>query len=120
MRDIGLLILRLGFGGVMLTHGLPKLMNFNEYAQQFPALFGVPPKVNLSLAIGAEVFCSLLVIIGFKTKYVTLPLVATMFTAFFIIHAADPFQVKELALLYMMAFITLFFTGAGKYSVDKE
>lgn len=119
MRDIGLLILRLAFGGTMLSHGLPKLMNFSEYAGKFPTLFGLPAEVNLALAIGAEVFCALLVIIGFKVKYVVIPLAITMFVAFFIIHAADPFQVKELAFLYMFAFIGLFFTGAGKYSVDK-
>ncbi len=120
MRDIGLLILRLTMGGVMLSHGLPKLMNYAEYSEKFPDPIGLGPTISLIAAIGSEVFCSLLVIIGFKTRYVVAPLIVTMLVAFFIVHANDPFQQKELAFLYLMGYIAIAFTGAGKYSVDKN
>jgi putative oxidoreductase len=41
-----------------------------------------------------------------------------MLVAAFIAHGSDPFGKKELALLYLVIFIFLLFTGSGKYSVD--
>jgi len=35
-------------------------------------------------------------------------------------HAGDPFAKKELGLFYMINFVVLFFTGPGKYSLDKK
>lgn len=120
MRDIGLLVFRLLFGLTMLVgHGLPKLMSFSEKSQTFPDYIGVGSTISLCLAIGAEVICALLLIIGFKTKYVVIPLAITMGVAFFIHHGADPFNQKELAFMYLIGYIALYFTGAGKYSVDK-
>jgi putative oxidoreductase len=120
MRDIGLLILRLAMGGTMLVHGLPKMMNFAEYSTKFPDPIGLGSQISLILAIFAEVFCALLVIIGFKTRYVVVPLIITMLVAFFIVHGADPFREKELAFLYLLGYISIAFTGAGKYSVDRN
>jgi putative oxidoreductase len=41
-----------------------------------------------------------------------------MSVAAFVAHAADPLQVKELSLLYLAVFASIFVTGAGKYSLD--
>jgi putative oxidoreductase len=64
------------------------------------------------------VFCSIAIILGFATRFVSIPLIITMFVAVFIIHADDPWQKKEFALLYLVPFLTLLFTGAGKFSLD--
>jgi putative oxidoreductase len=47
-----------------------------------------------------------------------IPPLITMLTAAFIIHAADPWAKQEFALLYAVAYLTLIFTGAGRYSLD--
>jgi putative oxidoreductase len=119
MSDVGLLLLRISVGGLMLVgHGWAKLSNFSAMSEKFADPLGVGPAMSLSLAVGAEVGCSLLLILGCATRLAAIPLAFTMFIAFFVIHGGDPFKVKELALLYMIAFITILFTGAGKYSVD--
>jgi putative oxidoreductase len=43
-----------------------------------------------------------------------------MVVAAFIIHGDDPFAKKEFALLYAIPFLTLVFTGAGKFSLDAK
>jgi putative oxidoreductase len=43
-----------------------------------------------------------------------------MLVAFIIAHDGDPFSKKEKSLMYLIAFIAIYFTGPGKYSVDKE
>ena len=40
--------------------------------------------------------------------------------AAFVAHGSDPFAKKELALLYLIGFSTLFLAGPGSYCVDKR
>lgn len=115
---LGLLALRLGFGGLMLTHGIPKLMNYSTLATQFPDPIGMGSQVSLLLAIGAEVGCSLLLILGLFTRLATLPLIITMLVAALIVHGADPFAKKEAALTFLISYVTLLMTGPGRYALD--
>ena len=46
------------------------------------------------------------------------PLMITMVVAAFVVHGADPFGKKELALLYGAGALTLMLTGAGRLSID--
>jgi putative oxidoreductase len=117
--DIGLLILRVSFGGMMLVaHGWGKLVGFAELSQKFPDPIGVGSTLSLSLAVGAEVFCALAIVLGLFTRLAAIPLIVTMLVAAFVIHADDPWAKKEFALLYLLPFLSLVFTGAGKYSLD--
>lgn len=47
------------------------------------------------------------------------PLWFTMFVAGVIVHAADPFGVKEMAFLYGTIYTVILFTGPGKFSIDR-
>lgn len=116
--DIGLLILRVGFGGTMLlSHGLGKLMAFSEHSASFPDPIGVGPTASMALAVFAEAVCAALVVLGIGTRLAAVPLIVTMAVAALVIHAADPWQKKEMAILYGTVFVALFFTGGGKYSL---
>lgn len=115
--DIGLLILRLGFGGLMLTHGIPKLEMLND-PSAFGDPIGVGPTLSLILCLIGEVLAPVLLIVGFKTKLAAIPAAITMAVAAFVVHGSDPLQNKEMALLYLVAFTALIFTGAGRYSID--
>lgn len=117
--DLGLLILRIGAGGLMLTHGFPKLLKlFGGEEIVFADPIGLGQGTTLALAVFAEFICAILVIIGLGTRLAVIPLIITMFTAGFVIHAADPFQRKELAIIYLSMYIVLLITGAGKHSLD--
>jgi putative oxidoreductase len=117
--DVALLLLRVGVGSLMcLGHGLGKLSSYSARAAEFSDPLGVGSPVSLALAIFAEFFCSIAVASGFLTRLSVIPLIATMSMAAFVIHAADPFRRKELALVYMLIFLILFIAGAGRYSLD--
>lgn len=114
-----LLLLRLAIGAFMLTHGLgkfPKL--FGEDPIQFADPIGLGLTTSLALAVFAEVFCSVLLILGFTTRFAAIPLLITMMVAAFIIHGNDGFGRQEVPLLYSLIYLTLIFVGAGKYSLD--
>lgn len=117
--SIGLLILRLGAGGLMATHGWGKLQmllagNFSKFSD--PIGLGKGP--SLVLATGAEFFCSLLVAAGLATRLAAAPVAFTMGVAAFVHHASDPLATKEPALVYLAVFVALMFTGPGALSLD--
>ncbi|MFC5626427.1 DoxX family protein [Algoriphagus winogradskyi] len=119
LEDIGLLALRLGAGGMIITHGYPKLLRlFGDDPIKFMDFLGLGPVVSLSLAVFAELLCGILVIIGFKIRLATIPLMITMLIAVFVAHASDPFGRKELPLLYFIVFFCILIFGAGKFSID--
>jgi len=118
--NLGLLLLRVGFGGMMLTHGIPKLLKMLSGDFSFGDPIGIGETTTLILAVLCEVFFQILVIIGFKTRLSAIPVIITMAVAAFVVHAADPFGIKEKAILYLIGFIAIALLGAGKYSVDKK
>ncbi|GMQ26347.1 hypothetical protein Aoki45_30290 [Algoriphagus sp. oki45] len=118
-QDLGLLLVRLLTGGMMLTHGIPKIGRLlGDGPVRFADPFGLGPEISLSMAIFAEVICSALIILGFKTRWATIPLMITMLVAAFYAHWDDPFGKKELPLLYFAAFMGLLLSGGGKFSLD--
>ena len=118
--DLGLLFLRLSIGCLMLFgHGLDKLLNFSEKSGAFPDPLGIGSTTSLALAVMAEALCSILLAAGLLTRIVVIPLISTMAVAAIFVHATDPWKIKELAVVYLAAFITLFITGGGRFSLDR-
>ncbi|MEX2219186.1 MAG: DoxX family protein [Phycisphaerales bacterium] len=125
LRSAGLLILRVGIGGYMMTHGWGKVqMVLAGEFDKFPAdPIGVGPNASLVLAALAEFVCAGLVVIGLGTRFAAAPVVFTMAVAAFVVHGSDPLlasggRSKEPALIFMIVFLSLIFTGAGRLSLD--
>lgn len=120
-KSVGLLVLRAGTGSFMLfQHGLGKLMSFSEKWHRFPDPLGIGSEFSMVLAVFAEFFCSIALILGIKTRLAAIPLFITMMVAVLIIHAYDPWSKKELPLLYAIPFLTLILTGGGRYSLTDK
>lgn len=117
--NLALLVLRIAIGCMMLVHGLPKLHTLmGEGPIQFADPIGAGVIPSLILAVFAEVFCSILVILGFGTRLAVIPLMVTMLVAIFLIHVPDGFQKQEVPGLYLLVYFFLFLAGSGKFSVD--
>ena len=117
--NILVLLLRISIAAFMITHGWPKLNKLLAGGEiQFGNPIGLGSGPSLILAVFAEFFCSIFIGIGLGTRLATIPLMITMFVAAFIAHGADPFGRKELALLYLLFYITLYVIGSRKYSID--
>ena len=118
LTDLGLLILRVSFGILMLTHGIPKLSKLFVSPITFPDPLGFGSGLSLVLALIGELIAPIFIMIGFKTKIAAIPATITMFVAAFIVHFGDPIETKEKALLFFFAFLVILLSGAGKFSVD--
>lgn len=117
--DLALFLLRLTVGILMLTHGMGKFTTlFGDEPIKFADPIGLGEPASLVLAVFAEVLCSILLIFGIATRLAAIPLLITMMVAFFIVHANDELGHKELPLIYLMIYLCLAITGAGKISVD--
>ena len=116
--DLALLLLRLTVGGLMLTHGIPKIDMLFESPIKFADPIGLGEPLSLVLTLIGEVVCPILIIIGYKTKLAAIPSVITMFVAAFVIHLNDDIGTKEKAILFLISFLVVFLAGAGKYSID--
>lgn len=134
--DFGLLIARVGFGLLMaFGHGLSKLWSDGSFGP--PAGFvqgvgnlGFPIPIFFAWSAGIAEFvaallvAALLVAAGLLTRPMALVLVFNMSVAAFGQHLNDPIFAKsppskELALLYLIPFLSLLFTGAGRFSADR-
>jgi putative oxidoreductase len=135
--SIGLLILRLGIGGFMLSHGWSKLqMLLAGDFDKFGDPIGLGSSLSLVLIVMAELVSPLLVIVGLAARFAAALSVIAMGVAAFVVHGSDPWSMetaaklfmsgeakswasKEPALLYLIPFLALVFTGAGRFSLDR-
>jgi putative oxidoreductase len=126
-RDWGLLLLRVGAGGMLLLlHGWGKLKGmfgmFGGEEWGFVGLaetIGFPlPKVFAVMAALVESVGALLIVIGLFTRWVAL-VVSLHFLVVVYWHLAhDPNMRYELAAMYLAVMLALALTGPGGLSVD--
>ena len=117
-QSLIILAARIAFGLMLLNHGVDKWFAMESASLSFPDPLGIGSMLSFSLVIFAEVFCSVGFIFGALYRLCLIPMIITMVVATFVIHANDPFAVKEQALVYLVIFTLMFFTGPGRFSVD--
>ncbi len=116
--NTALLLLRLGFGILLAHHGYQKFSNFHQTEGFMINFLGIGKAATTSLVIFAELFCSILVILGLFTRLACIPIIILFCVIIFKVTGADYFGKSELPTAYIIPFIALLFTGAGKFSVD--
>lgn len=120
LKDLGLALLRIGSSALLLTHGFSKFQKLISGDFEFGDPIGLGATPTLFLAVLAEFVCPILIILGFKTRWAAIFPAVTMVVAAFIVHSQDAIGVKEKALLFLIAFVSISLLGPGKYSIDKK
>lgn len=123
--DFALLVLRLFMGGTFLVYAIKKVQNFDNYVALFADKLDLPlPMLNLYLVIGFEGLGGILLIFGFLTRIVSIPLIVTMLTALFLVNLSNGFAASsfgvEVPLAYISILLVLFSFGAGSLSFDDK
>jgi putative oxidoreductase len=117
--NLGTFVLRVTFGLLLLIdHGLGKITHFSEYEFTFYNFLNIGHRWSLVLCIFAEVVCAGLLALGLFTRFAALVLVINFSVASFLALKGQPLEHREVALVFLAAFVTLLLTGPGKYSVD--
>jgi putative oxidoreductase len=119
--NLALLVLRVWFAVPLLTlHGWSKFIGFAERSQRFADPFGLGSVTSLALVVFAEVFCSLLLVVGLCTRLAATMCGIVMATAFAYAHGMR-FTGQgngELPFMFLGAFVALLLAGGGRYSID--
>ncbi|MDZ4747231.1 MAG: DoxX family protein [Saprospiraceae bacterium] len=118
VADAGILILRMGAGLLMATHGWAKLQGFSEKSGDFYNFLGLGDEISLALTVFAELFCSIFLVLGIGTRLFLIPLIIVTMVIVFVANGAETLGDKEHGILFLVPYITLMLTGPGKYSFD--
>lgn len=123
--DLGLLILRIAVGILMLLHGIAKLKGISGIEGMLNNA-GLPSFLAYGVYV-TEIVAPILVVIGYRTRLVSLVYIVGVLFAIFLAHSDSIFTLNkyggwgiELLGLYLFGAVTLFFTGAGNLAVSSS
>lgn len=119
LNETSLLALRVIAGLLMASlHGFGKIPPSDKLIGGVQSL-GFPMPVLFAWAAAlAELIGGVFLVVGFMTRPAALFMAFTMLVAAFGVHLADPWDVKELSLLYFGVSLIFATRGAGKFSID--
>ena len=116
--DVAALLLRIIIGSFFIYYGYMKLTMYDALLKGFPDPLGLGVPLTVNLVIFAEFFCGLLLLLGLFTRLAVFPMFINMTVVYFNVHVNDPFNEKQIALLYWLLLIVILILGSGKFSVD--
>jgi len=118
LAENGIFLLRVAVALLMLSHGVPKALEYETYVQSFPDPLNVGVEMSLRLILFAEIGCSVLLLLGLFGRFAAATLFIAMMVAVFVHHFHDVWPAQELPLLYASIYACLAFTGPGSVSID--
>jgi putative oxidoreductase len=125
-EDTGKLILRLILGILILTHGIPKVLNGIDPIGGMLVASGLPEFFKYGVYIG-EVVAPLLVIVGFHTRIGAWLIAVNMLFAIGLAHWHEVFAltqngtlVLEKQYMFMFSAIALALIGGGRFAINRK
>lgn len=119
--DWALLFLRVTSSLLLLQlHGLPKLLQFSEELQRIEDPFGLGAGPTLVLAIFAEVFCPLLILLGLGTRLACVPILVLLLVSLLLVHPQWSLAEGQFAWLLLIIFSTLAISGGGRITANRR
>ena len=117
----GLALIRIVTGSLMIYHGVEvfdadKIKGYEQwlYDLKFPS-----PLVMAYLGKGGELVCGVLLVLGLFTRFAALLLAIIMTTVCFGMGNGKLFTDDQHPFLFVLLSLLFFFTGPGKWSLDK-
>ena len=123
---VGILVLRvIIFGTLFMKHGTPKLFDFHGELigdGGYPNVFHLGQVGTLLIATFADGICSMLVVLGFATRWAVLYSFCNFTVGWGVVHGfaftGTEGRIAEQITLYLVACVAVFCLGPGKYSID--
>jgi len=126
MEDVGKLVLRITMAGLILFHGIAKIMHGVSFIGGALASNHIPSFVAYGVYIG-EVIAPLFVISGKWTRIASLVVVFNMIVAIALEAYRNTFVIQrtgawalEAEAFYLLTALVIFFIGAGRFSVGRS
>lgn len=123
--DLGLLILRFGTGGLMMFHGIYKMIHGHDFIRTVLQNKGLPEFLWIGVPT-AEVLAPLLLILGIITRISSILITFVMLLSIYLAFGLEAFELNkfggmnaEYNIFFIFASLALSLTGPGKYSLNK-
>lgn len=119
--DKALLFFRIAAGvGMIHTHGMKKLLDFQAEVANIPDPLGIGGYPSALIAVFINIVCAGLVVVGFFTRLNALCILSLTLMGLLVVHASDPWSVRDIPYMYSLAFGLISWLGAGRYSLDRQ
>ncbi|WP_430809403.1 MULTISPECIES: HvfX family Cu-binding RiPP maturation protein [unclassified Carboxylicivirga] len=122
-EDWALLAMRLTLAYGFYDPAIRKFGNIPATAEWFASLHYPLPTVSVLLAGAVEFAGFFLLMLGFFTRYISIPLMFIMLLAIFTVHLGNGFSAAdggfEVPLYYLVMLFVLFSKGPGRFSIDE-
>ncbi|VAW77602.1 FIG035246: DoxX family protein [hydrothermal vent metagenome] len=124
---ISMLGLRVLLAYEYLDAGIEKYNGKNWFGGDDPTIFVfpfnlIPADVNWFMVTWVELIGGVAILLGFATRFFSASLIILTIVAIFAVHAGNGYNVGDngykLPLIYLVMFVPLLFSGAGKLSID--
>ena len=120
ISSFGVVFIRLAFGYHLLYYSWESVMSFDVSSDaDFLLSLGIPFPTMMAWAYLLTEFiggCAL--IVGFKVRLISIPLIVTFLVAYFLVHKGDPYLDSFQALQMLAVSFFFLFNDSGKYSID--
>ncbi|MCS4237791.1 DoxX family protein [Myroides odoratus] len=126
MQDLGKFILRLGVGGLMIFHGIHKIIHGHDMIIEQLAAKGYPTWLWLGVPVG-EIIAPILLIVGVFTRLSGVLIAFTMVMSMVLVKGGGSFALSaatggigaELNVLYLVGALAIAMIGPGSYRLYK-
>jgi len=122
-EDFGKLLLRLGLGGMLLFHGIYKLLNGLEPIKSALAAHNISDAVAYGVYLG-DLVAPVLIILGLFSRIGGILIAFNMVVAVLLMHMADIAVLSpgggyalEAQALYLVGALSIALLGAGRFSI---
>ncbi len=126
--DTGKLVVRLCVGGLMLFHGVAKIMHPGslDFIGGMLSGYGLPAVLAYGVYVG-EVVAPLMIIVGFKARIGGVIVAVNMLFAIVLAHTGDFFSLSEhggwmieLQVFYLLSAVAVVFLGSGRQAIKPD
>lgn len=126
--DTGRLILRFSLGGMMLFHGIAKILHPGslDFISGMLAGYDLPTFIAYGVYLG-EIVGPLMVIAGFHARLGGLLIAVNMLFALVLAHSGDILSLSEhggwaieLQMFYLLSAVAVMFLGSGRFAIRED
>jgi len=125
-QSIGKLILRIMIGGLLLFHGVDKMLHGIGFIENLLKVQGLPHYLAFGVYVG-EILAPLLLLIGWRSRWWAGLIAFNMAVAIYLVHTkafltlgAHGSWSLETPMLFMLGALAILFLGSGKYAVSSD
>jgi putative oxidoreductase len=125
-QSVGKLLLRLMVGGLLLFHGVDKILHGIGFIENMMRMQGLPEQVAFGVYIG-EVLAPVMLLLGWRSRWWAGIIALNMAAAIYLVHlksiltlGAHGSWALETPVLFLMSALAITFLGSGKYALTKD